>query len=166
LAVAQVSLAFVLLVGAGLMVASFREVLSVDPGFHPGQVLTASLSLPESRYPGDGEIQAFSARAREAVEALPGVRSAALTTLLPFSDDNNKSVVTVEGRELAPGESAPTSHNSWVTAGYFAAMGIPLLDGPYGRIKVHWLLAVVLKKQTLLQILPSIRSRLFSRLKV
>jgi putative ABC transport system permease protein len=129
LAVAEVSLAFVLLSGAGLMMASFMKVLAVDPGFSAEQTLTARLSLPASRYGSDEELQAFSARLQEAVEALPGVRSAGLTTLLPFSGDLNKSVVTVEGHELAPGEATPTPHNAWVTAGYLAAMGIPLLEG-------------------------------------
>ena len=101
------------MIGAGLLLASFREVLSVDPGFDPRQVLTARLSLPESRYGGNQEVQTFSKRLEDAVRELPGVRAAGLTNLLPLSGDDNKSTVTVEGYQLSPGEGTPTPHNSW-----------------------------------------------------
>jgi predicted permease len=129
LVVAEVSLTFVLLIGTGLVVASFAHVLSVDPGFRPDRVLTARISLPDGRYGGDDEIRTFTARLEETAAALPGVRSVGVTTLLPLSGDKNKSTVTVEGYTLAAGESAPTPNNSWVTGGYFAALGIPLLEG-------------------------------------
>ncbi len=129
LVVAEVSLTFILLIGAGLIVASFAHVLSVDPGFRPEQVLTARLSLPAARYGGDDEIRTFTARVEETIGALPGVRSVGTTTLLPLSGDKNKSIVTVEGYVLGSGESAPAPHNSWVTGGYFPTMGIPLLEG-------------------------------------
>jgi predicted permease len=129
LAVAEVSLALVLLNGAFLMVASFTQVLSVDPGFNPKKVLTARLSLPDSRYPNDQEVRTFAERVQEAVGSLHGVRSAGITTLLPFSIDMNRSIVTVEGYDPGPEGSTPTPHNSWVTGGFFTAMGIPLLKG-------------------------------------
>jgi predicted permease len=129
LAVAEVSLAFMLLNGAGLLMASFMQILSVDPGYDPKQVITARLSLPARRYESDEAIQSFADRLQASVGALPGVVSAGITTVLPLSGDGNKSVVTVEGYELAPGESAPTPHNSWVTGGYLAGMGIPVLAG-------------------------------------
>jgi predicted permease len=129
LAVAEVSLAFVLLNGATLLLASFVQLLSVHPGFDPKGVMTARLSLPASRYADEEAIWSFAERIGDALAALPGVGAAGLTTVLPVSGDGNKSVVTVEGYEPAPGESAPTPHNSWVSGGYFAAMGIPLLEG-------------------------------------
>jgi predicted permease len=129
LVIAEVSLTFVLLIGTGLMVVSFAQLLSVDPGFKPEKVLTARLSLPDARYGGDDEIRTFTARVEETIGALPGVRSVGTTTLLPLSGDGNKSIVTVEGHVLASGESAPTPNNAWVTGGYFPTMGIPLLEG-------------------------------------
>jgi len=129
LVVTQVSLAFVLLIGAGLLLVSFARVLRVDPGFRPEQVLTAQLSLPVSRYDEDETIVRFTARAREAIRALPSVRAVGLTTLLPFSDDGNKSVVVAEGYDLAPDEGLPLPHNNWVEGDYFAALGIPLIAG-------------------------------------
>lgn len=129
LAVAEVSLAFMLLNGAGLLLASFLQILSVDPGFDPQQVITARLSLPASRYASDEAIQSFADHLQASLTALPGVVGAGITTVLPLTGDGNKSVVTVEGYELAPGESVPTPHNSWVTGGYFAGMGIPVLEG-------------------------------------
>ncbi|MDP6372262.1 MAG: ABC transporter permease [Vicinamibacterales bacterium] len=128
LVVAQVSLAFVLLIGAGLLAVSFARVLDVDPGFRPAQVLTAQLSLPLTRY-DTGAAHAFNGRARDAIEALPGVTDVGLTTLLPFSDDGNKSVVVPEGYALGPDEGLPLPHNVWIDGAYFAAMGIPLTDG-------------------------------------
>jgi len=129
LAVAEVSLALVLLNGAALLMASFMQLLSVNPGFNPKQVLTARVSLPASRYASDEAIRSFTERLQHSLAAMPGVISAGVTTVLPISGDGNKSVVTVEGYEPAAGESAPTPHNSWVTGGYFAGMDIPLLEG-------------------------------------
>jgi hypothetical protein len=98
-------------------------------GFDPKQVMTARLSLPASRYESDETIQSFADRVQASVGALPGVAGAGVTTVLPLTGDGNKSVVTVEGYDLTPGESAPTPQNSWVTGGYFAGMGIPVLEG-------------------------------------
>ena len=128
LVVAQVSLAFILLIGAGLLAVSFVRVLDVDPGFRPEQVLTARLSLPLTRY-DSAAAHAFNRRAREAVEALPGVTDVGFTTLLPFSDDGNKSTVVPEGYAFGPDEGFPLPHNAWIDGRYFASMGIPLLDG-------------------------------------
>ncbi|MDP6606474.1 MAG: ABC transporter permease [Dehalococcoidia bacterium] len=128
LVVAQVSLAFVLLIGAGLLVVSFGRVLNVDPGFRPAQVLTAQVSLPLTRY-NTPAAQAFNRRAQEAIEALPGVSAVGLTTLLPFSDDGNKSVVVPEGYPFGPDEGLPLPHNVWIGGDYFASMGIPVLAG-------------------------------------
>ena len=73
LVVGQVAFTFVLLVGAGLLLASFRKVLQVDPGFVAERVLTASVTLPRSRYADDGALRAFTDEALRRVRALPGV---------------------------------------------------------------------------------------------
>ena len=128
LVVCQVSLAFVLLIGAGLLTLSFSRLLSVDPGFKPEHILTARLSLPVARY-DDARVRTFEGSLLEALRGLPGVRNAAITSYLPFSNSNNSSVVMIEGRTLAPGENPPVPGWNHVDAGYFQALGIPLLRG-------------------------------------
>jgi len=129
LVVAQVAVAFVLLLGAGLLMASFRQVLSVDPGFDPRQVLTASVSLPASRYAGDDQLRAFAAQALERVQALPGVVKAGATTTIPFGGRYNDSVILAEGYQMLPGESVISPSRLVITPGYVEAMRIPLKRG-------------------------------------
>lgn len=129
LVVCQVSLAFTLLIGAGLMTFSFMRVLAVDPGFRPDSVLTASISLPRSRYEDDARIRAFLTRLLDTARSVPGVRQAGLTTFLPFSGNNNASVIMIDGYVRAPSENPPVPGYNMVDTGYFQAMGISLLRG-------------------------------------
>ena len=129
LVVAQVALAFVLLIGAGLLFASFRRLLGVDPGFQPAQVLTARVNLPQARYPDDAALRTFAARALEAIRQLPGVRAAGFTSALPLTGDNSSSVIVAEGYVMAPGESVISPNQIRVTPGYFEAMRIPVKRG-------------------------------------
>src|SRR5262249_13030453 len=105
LVVAQVAFAFVLLIGAGLLFASFRRILSVDPGFRPEGVLTASVSLPRSRYSDPQKMKAFHNEALQRLRALPGVTSAGATDWIPLSGNHNDSVILAEGYQMQPGES-------------------------------------------------------------
>jgi predicted permease len=129
LVVAQVSLAFVLLIGAGLLIASFRLVISEDPGFRAERILTARLNLPRTRYKERPQVDEFVRRALEGIRTLPGVSGAAINSNLPFTNTPNNSVVRVEGYTLAPGEMPPVPSWNRVSANYFAVMGIPLLEG-------------------------------------
>jgi putative ABC transport system permease protein len=131
LVAAQVALACVLLVGAGLLLASFRHLLRVDPGFRPDHVLTARVNPPASRYADDPELVAYAGRALEAVRALPGVTAAGISDSLPFGDDFSSSVVFAEGYEMSPGESVISPNQVRVTPGYFEAMGVPLVAGRF-----------------------------------
>jgi predicted permease len=128
LVVAQVSLAFALLIGAGLLLVSFSRKLSVDPGFEAGNVVTASISLPASRYP-DSSPAAFVRTVLERIRGIPGVEGAGATTLIPFGDDYDASVISPEGHVSRPGESPLSSMNSTITPGYFEAMRIPVQRG-------------------------------------
>ena len=76
LVVAQVGLAFVLLAGAGLVLASFRQLLHVDPGFDVTSVITAATSVPQSLYPKDPDANALMDRALAAIRSIPGVKAA------------------------------------------------------------------------------------------
>jgi predicted permease len=129
LVVAQVSIAFALLIGAGLMVASFVRMLRVDPGFQADHLLTASVSMPVTRYPDDVARRQFTSTLLQRMHALPGVDNAAVTNLLPFGDNMNSSVVTAEGYVPQPEESLVAPINSYVSAAYFSTMGIGIVAG-------------------------------------
>ena len=131
LVVAQVGFAFVLLVGAGLLFASFRRVLAVDPGFNADGVLTASVTLPRTRYPDDDKLRAFADDALRRLRALPGVSGAGATDTIPFGSNNNDSVILVEGYQMKPGESLISPSQVQASAGYFNAMGVKLLRGRF-----------------------------------
>jgi hypothetical protein len=81
---AELSLAVVLLIGAGLMILSVVRLLRVDPGFRPDGVITMRLSTPQSRYGSDEKIQAFARDLTDRVRALPGVTAAGVTNKLPL----------------------------------------------------------------------------------
>ena len=129
LVVAQVSLAFVLLIGSALLTLSFARLLSVDPGFKPQNVLSAQFTLPEVRYKDDARARTFVTTLLESVRALPGVTSAGATTFLPFGGNNNSSVILIDGYNRAPGENPPVPGWNTVDSEYFHAMGIPVLQG-------------------------------------
>jgi len=129
LVVTQVAFALVLLVGAGLLLASFRRVLAVDPGFRPQGVLTASVNLPASRYPEVVERRVFVSRALEKIRSLPGVSAAGATDTIPLGGNYNDSVILAEGYQMAPGESLISPAKYVASPGYFEAMGIPLVRG-------------------------------------
>jgi predicted permease len=129
LVASQVAFAFMLLIGAGLLLASFERVLAVDPGFKPDHVLTARVAPPASRYKGDAELRTFATRLLDRVRALPGVGHAGLTSNIPFGGDYSDSVILAEGYQMAPGESLISPYRVSVTRGYFEAMGIPAVAG-------------------------------------
>src|SRR5688572_30998378 len=129
LVASQVAFAFMLLIGAGLLLSSFQRVLAVDPGFSPTQLLTARVSPPASRYPGDPELRAFMTRFLERLRSVPGVVHAGMTTGLPFGGDFSDSVIFAEGYQMAPGESLISPYRVSATPGYLEALGVPLLRG-------------------------------------
>jgi len=131
LAVAQVSLAFVLLVGAGLLLASFRAVLRVDPGFQPAGVVTASVTLPAYRYADDAALVDVTARIAARLHELPGVTAAGATSAIPLGGDYSNSIILAEGHEMKPGESLVSPSSVVVTNGFFEAMGVRLSRGRF-----------------------------------
>jgi predicted permease len=131
LATAQVAIALVLLVGAGLLLASFRHIMHVDAGFDPDRVYTGMMNLPGTGYKGDADLVAFKTRALEALRALPDVTAAGLTTAVPFSGNFNNNVILAEGYVMKPGEPFLTPMQAIASDGYFEAMGIPLVKGRY-----------------------------------
>ena len=123
-------LAFVLLVGAGLLLRSFWQLQKVPPGFDPRNVLTASISLPE----GDNGPQItvrnaqFYIQLMDRASAIPGLRSVAAITPLPLSGADWTTGFDIAGRPTAKSERAPSAVRV-VTPGYFATMGVPMRKG-------------------------------------
>ena len=129
LVTAQVAFAFMLLIGAGLLLASFQRVLAVRPGFDPTHVLTGRVSPPAARYKEDAQLVAFWNELLDRVRQLPGVQSAGTTTNIPLGGEFSDSVILAEGYAMSPGESLISPFASSVSPGYFEAMTIPLKRG-------------------------------------
>lgn len=132
LVVAQIAFAFALLVGAGLLLASFRELLKVDPGYRTDNIVTASLSAPPSKY-NDSQLDFLVRQSVEAVRQIAGVATAGVSTNVPLAGDYNNSVILAEGYVMKPGESVISPIRLSVTPGYLETMGIPLIRGRYFR---------------------------------
>jgi predicted permease len=126
---AEIAFAFVLLTGAGLLLASFRNLLAVDPGFAAEHVFTGTTSLPAARYPDDKAIVAATTREIEAVRRIPGVASAGMASSIPFGGNYSDSVIFAEGYTMRPGESVISPQHVTITPGYMETMKIRLLRG-------------------------------------
>jgi putative ABC transport system permease protein len=129
LAVSQVALALVLLVGAGLMLRSFETLMRVDAGKETKNVLTAYLSLPASKYPDPQARQAFFDRLVGRLGALPGVKEVAMSSLVPLAEGNWNDTFFPEGQEPGRGEASPLASMRLVSPGLFRTLGIPLRRG-------------------------------------
>jgi predicted permease len=128
LVAAEIALAFVLVVGAGLLLRSFARLSAVDPGFRAEDVLTARLSLPRARYPDTASAAAFYTRLRERTRSIPGVRDAGLGSALPWTGYDENTTFGIVGRTFPPKET-PEARFHMVTPGYFSALAVPLLAG-------------------------------------
>ena len=128
LVVAELALAIMLLVGAGLLLQSFVELRRAETGFDPQRVLTATVALPSARYPENVQVAAFFPRLLEKIEALPGVESAGAGTDLPWTGYDENMGMTPEDR-LGGEEATFRTRFHIVTPGYFRSLGVPVLAG-------------------------------------
>jgi predicted permease len=127
LVVAEIALALILLTGAGLLVRSFQQMRSVDPGFAPDHVLTLT-TIPRYELQGDA-IHEFIRASLDRLSSIPGVESAAEINFLPFSGHDAESELTIAGRPPArPGEDL-RFHFRAISPGYFQTMKVPVLRG-------------------------------------
>jgi predicted permease len=129
--VAEIALAVVLLIGAGLMIRSLWKLQHVQLGFDPQNVLTAQISLPDARYREPQKRAIFFRRLIEKVRALPGVNAAGVISTLPLRAGGRTSIA-IEGRaEMTnvPPQARPRIHDRVVTPDYFQTMGIRLIRG-------------------------------------
>jgi putative ABC transport system permease protein len=129
LAVTQIAIAIVLLIGAGLMTKSLWVLMHVAPGFRSQGVLTARLFLPRSRYPDNRRVAAFEEELLDRLRGRPGVQSAGFATYLPLSGTDNPWGFVVEGRPPLPIGVFNMAKYRPVSAGYFETIGIPLIQG-------------------------------------
>jgi putative ABC transport system permease protein len=129
LVASELALSLVLLAGAGLLLRSFLQLQSVDPGFNPVDVLTFDLSLPQVGYPNGGRVAAFSNDLLQRLQALPGVESAAVVNPRPLSGDDYSSSFTIKGQLSAPGDDDRSAQVRIVSRDYFRTLQIPLLRG-------------------------------------
>lgn len=127
LVVTQLALAVALLASAGLLLRSFGKILQQNPGFSSQGVLTATIALPDAKYPDEAAQGRVFRRMLDEVRRLPGVTAAGLTTTLPFSGTNAGQMFRIIGREIEGVQLHAALRR--VDEDYFAAMGIALRQG-------------------------------------
>jgi putative ABC transport system permease protein len=129
LVVSQVSLSLLLLAGAGLLIKSFFNLRTTDPGFDPVKLMTMSLTLPRARYPElDQQVRAHDA-IMEKISVIPGVESAGGVNPLPLAGNINNQSYMVSGAAPLPRGNHPGAGYLIVKPDYFKAMKIPVLQG-------------------------------------
>ena len=133
LLVAEIALSFVLLIGAGLLAKSFRQLTAIQPGFDPHGVLTARVALPLDRYQSPDQQRAFFEQLVEKLQALPGVASAGATASIPLRWITMNSPIQIEGQPPADFgvPNFPSANINSVTPGYLAALRVPLIEGRF-----------------------------------
>lgn len=129
LVVAEIALALVLLIGAGLLMRGFERLRAVDPGFRPANLLTMRVPLGGGRNNAYERRVAFVQQLTDKIALIPGVLSAGAVSALPLTELGNGSLFWIDGRPVPPSERRPLAATRGATPGYFRTMGIPLLEG-------------------------------------
>jgi predicted permease len=146
----QMALALVALAGSGLLLRSFQRLNAVEPGFNTENVATLWTSLPRARYASDTSIVQFYSRLSTRLSELPGVEAAGLTSRLPLIGRGmNQNPAFIEGDPMQTDKVLPLQIFTTVDAGYFRALGIPLLAGrTFERIGVQRNGEAIISKRT------------------
>jgi putative ABC transport system permease protein len=131
LVVAEISLALVLLVGAGLLVKNFQGLLNVNESYSPRTLLTMNLTLPEVQYPKREQRLAFHEQLLQRLNRLPGVQSAAIVTHVPYADGGGVStdVFAIQERPAEKRGEVQNANIETTAPSYFHLMNIALRDG-------------------------------------
>jgi putative ABC transport system permease protein len=129
LVIAELALALMLLVGAGLLVRSFARLQGVDPGFRPENTLAVGLLLPQTTYQHPASFTGFYTALLDRLERSPGVSRAGASTIIPLSGNNTDMSFIVEGRPMPDPGQFPVAWYRSITPGYFDAIGMRLLRG-------------------------------------
>ena len=127
LVIGETAIGLILLVGAGLLLRSFQRLWHVDPGMHPGHMLTFRVGLPHATYTEPQRLQ-FYRRLMDKLQSSPGVLGVAAGAPMPLSNSNFDISFRIEGHPVAPSQE-PVADMSIVTPGYFKTLGIPLIAG-------------------------------------
>jgi predicted permease len=127
--VVTISLACILLVGAGLLIRSFAALMATEIGFRPAQVLVASMTLPRTVYTTATSVRTFHDSLSQRLAALPGVRSVATATDLPLTTYEDR-VFTPDDANVPDG-ALPTTSLTWVHGPYFQTLGMTLSQGRF-----------------------------------
>lgn len=126
----EVAIALVVLIGAGLMIRSFRHTQAVDPGFLVDGTLAMTVVEPDGKFTDDAQRLFFYHQVLERIEQLPQVRSVGITTSLPLGQGlRSNGIFFPEGFDPKPGEVPPIGAIDGVSPGYFKTMGIAILKG-------------------------------------
>jgi putative ABC transport system permease protein len=129
LVVAEIALAFVLLVASGLLMRSIVNLLDIDPGFDATNVLTAGLPMNQEQHPDPVELNAYLASISAAVRAAPGVRETAMTSALPLQGWGFGVPYSIDGRQFLEQANRRRAFFKIVSPAYFDALGIKLVAG-------------------------------------
>lgn len=129
LVVSEITLAVVLLIGAGLMMRSILQLHAVERGLNTDNVLSMQFFLPKAKYPNGGLVANFYQQVLQRVQTLPGVESASLINYPPLGPISPAVPFDVQGEAPLPANEAPVAQYAIVSADYFHTMGIPLLLG-------------------------------------
>jgi len=130
LVAAEISLAVVLLAGAGLMVRGFNQMVNYGAQLEPRTLLTLRLALTDHKYPEPHQRYGFYRDVLDRIAALPGVENAAAVTSVPYSNDSSGRNIVIEGRAVEP-DNVPTAMYQVASPGYFATLRIPLRAGRF-----------------------------------
>jgi putative ABC transport system permease protein len=130
LVVSEIALALVLIIGAGLMVRSVVILYDLSPGFAPDHLISMDLALSSTRYPAPASHLVFNQALLQKTAALPGVESAATTTVLPLSSNFDGRAIIIFDKPRPPGQLFSVDYYA-VSPGYFQTMRIPLREGRY-----------------------------------
>jgi putative ABC transport system permease protein len=131
LVVVEIAMAFILLIGAGLLIRSFIEMQQVSPGLDPENALTMRITLPPEKYSDDASTVAFYDHLLERLKSNPSVESAGVISHLPFSSWGFNGNIKLEGKGPFPPGEAPLIEFRVVSPDYFRSLGIPLVRGRY-----------------------------------
>jgi putative ABC transport system permease protein len=129
LVITQVMLATVLLIGAGLLTRGFRTLLDLNAGFQPESLLTMRVNLPDTRYAKPEQWRQFFDRALVNLSAIPGVKTAAETSWIPYGDGGGNANFTIREKPWRDASEIPTSASLVISSNYLEMMHIPLLRG-------------------------------------
>jgi len=129
LAIAEIALSLVLLVGAGLLVRSFLHLQNVKPGFNPENLLTVDLVLPSAKYAENQQVTNFYDQLLQRLAQQPGIQAATVTSALPLGGGGDILAFFVERRTRTSADRVPDAETRTVSPDYFRALQIPLRGG-------------------------------------